>query len=143
MDTARLCVMSLGLSTYIIFGLNLDVPPTLGFCPPISPRKFKTGILSALDFIPSYLPSADWWLFPRFAQRLALIFRIKYLRCFCDFGFSSFYVYVLCVSVCSLFLCVLMYMCAHVCGYTCICVCRPEGDIRHRLSKLLSIFIEV
>lgn len=48
MDTARLCVMSLGLSTYIIFGLNLDVPPTLGFCPPIPPRKFKTGILCAI-----------------------------------------------------------------------------------------------
>lgn len=111
MDTARLCVMSLGLSTYIIFGLNLDVPPTLGFCPPISPRKFKTGILSALNFIPSYLPSADWWLFPRFAQRLALIFRIKYLRCFCDVGSSSFYVYVLCVCVFSVPVCSHVHVC--------------------------------
>lgn len=37
--------------------------------PPISPSKSKTGILSALDFVPHYLPTVDWWLFPRLAQR--------------------------------------------------------------------------
>lgn len=59
-----------------------------------------------------YLPSADWWLFPRSAQRLALIFRIKHLRCFCDVGSSSFYVYVLCVCVlCS---CVFSCACVHM-----------------------------
>lgn len=111
--------------------------------PPISPSKSKTRILSALDFVPHYLPTVDWWLFPRLAQRQHWSSKSNILDASVILPLSppSPPLSPMCMC-CTCVLCSYVCMSIHVWGYTCMCVWRPRGHSRHLPSELPTIFIE-
>lgn len=113
---------------YILWALSRCTSNFRILPPHISPSKAKTGIFSVLDFIPSYLPCACGCLFPKLAQRQALSFKIKQilflLLCIC-----VVYVY-------AVFLCVLVYMGAHLWIYIHVCM---EALSWHQASSLITL----